>query len=304
MKFITFIFTYPLIWILSLLPMNILYLKSDFFFFLLYYVIGYRKKTVYNNIKTAFPDKSDKEIKAISKKFFRHFTDLIFESIKAFSISKKELEKRYTYKNIEVLNKLYDEGKSVILTGSHQNNWEWAFGLPLKTDFSCFATYTKIQNPYFDKVIRASRVKFGFDGVPTSDFNKNIEYHTKKNHQILYILLSDQSPQLHKTKYWTNFLNAYVPVHTGADVVARRYNFAVANFNVSKPKRGYYEVEFEVITEDVKKLEKFEVIDKYFKIVENHIQKQPEFYLWSHKRFKHKDKYDFWLKNIAKKTKK
>lgn len=295
MKFLVFILTYPFIWILSRFPMSFLYIISDFFYFLMYYVLGYRKKIVFDNIKTAFPEKTDKEINSISKKFFSHFTDLIFESIKSFSISKENLTKRYTYENVEVINNLAEKGKSIVLMGAHHNNWEWSFGLPLQVNIDCYGTYTKIQNNYFEKVIKSSRMRFGYDGVPTAEFIKAIGKKVKDKNQSLYIMLSDQSPQLHRTKYWSNFLGEFVPVHTGAETLSKKYHFAIINMSVLKVKRGYYKTKFTLITENASDYKDFEITDKYLKLTEKNIKKQPQFYLWSHKRFKHKGKYNEWL---------
>jgi KDO2-lipid IV(A) lauroyltransferase len=297
MKFLAFIFIYPFIWLLSRLPMRILYFFSDFFFLILYYIIGYRKKVVKKNLKTAFPSKKESEINKISIKFFKHFVDLLFESIKSFAISKKELHKRYKYLNPEIINKYAEQGRSVTLVGAHQANWEWAFGMPLALNIDCFGAYKKIKNPYFDKIIKESRTKFGFDAVPTSLFNKSMAYRHSKGIQCLYILLSDQSPQVKKTKYWTTFLNENVPVHTGAEILAKKYNSVVVNMSTTKIKRGYYEVKFEVITDSPNKFDNFKIIDKFLDITEKNIKAQPEYYLWTHNRFKHKDKYDQWLKN-------
>ena len=300
MKLLVFALVYPLIWILSILPMRILYIISDFFRFIIFNVVGYRKKVVVQNIKMAFPEKTDQEVHSLSKKFQKHFIDLIFESIKSFTISKKAIQKRYIYKNVDVINKLASEGKSIILTGSHQGNWELSFGLPLHANISCYGAYTRIQNPYFEKAIKASRTKFGFDGVPTGLFNKKLEERVKDGIQSLYILLSDQSPQLKRTRYWAKFLNQKVPVHTGMEILAKKYDFAIVNINTTKIKRGYYFSEFEVITTTPKEFDNFEITDKYLAITEEHIRKQPEFYLWTHKRFKHKDKYQEWLENRKK----
>lgn len=295
MKFIIYALTYPVIWILSRLPMFFLYIISDFFYAIIYYIVGYRKKVVFTNIKLAFPEKSDKEVTAIGKKFFRHFTDLVVESIKAFSISEKEIKKRYTYKNVEIINKFASEGRSIALTGSHQCNWEWSFGLPLFANINCYGAYTRIRNPYFEKVIKASRMRFGYDGVPTVEFKKAIDERVKNKVQSLYILLSDQSPELHKTKYWSRFLNHKLPVYVGAEELAKKYDFVVINMNVTKLKRGHYEADFQLLTENPNELPNYGVMDRFLKIVEPHIQKQPEYYLWSHKRFKHVHRYEEWF---------
>ena len=250
MAFLFFILTYPLIWILSRLPMRILYVISDFFYVLFYYVIGYRKKVVFNNIKLAFPEKSEQELTKISKKFFKHFTDLVFESVKSFSISEAEIKKRYVYKNIEVLRALEDKGKSIILMGSHYANWEWIIYLNEMIRFTPYGAYTRMQNPYFEKKIKSSRTKFGAIFVKTSETVRMMQTNKKNGKKAVYGLLSDQSPRLDKTHYWRSFLGVHVPVITGAEMLAKKFDFSIVNYNATKIKRGYYEIEFEVITEN------------------------------------------------------
>ncbi|MCG8182604.1 lysophospholipid acyltransferase family protein [Tenacibaculum piscium] len=296
MKFLVFALVYPILWIISRLPMPVLYLFSDFFFYILYYIIGYRKKVIESNLRTAFPTKSDAEIKQLTKEFSSHFVDIIFESIKSFAISKKELDKRYKYVNADLINKYAKQGRSIVLTGAHQANWEWVFALPQQINISSYGAYTKLQNPYFEKVLKKSRRKYGFDGVPTQLFYKKISQRQAENIQSLYILLSDQSPQLARARYWTHFLNEKVPVHTGPEVLAKKYNLVVINMNTTKIKRGYFETTFELITDTPNDFENYQITDKFLAITEKNIKAQPAFYLWSHKRFKHKNKYEEWLK--------
>jgi KDO2-lipid IV(A) lauroyltransferase len=161
MQFLSFALTYPFIWVLSRLPMRVLYIKSDIFFFLIYYVFGYRKKVVFDNLKLAFPEKSDEELKSISKKFFKHFTDLIMESVKAFSITEKQIRARYKYKNPELVDFYGNQGKSIIILGAHQANWEWSVSLPLVLETKILGAYTKIANKYYEKAIKKSRKRFG-----------------------------------------------------------------------------------------------------------------------------------------------
>jgi len=290
MKFIVFAIVYPIIWVLSRLPMKVLYIKSDILYVLMYYIIGYRKKVVLDNLKLSFPENSDKELIKISKKFFKHFIDLIMESVKAFSISEKQLLKRYKYINPELINKYAKEGRSIALVGAHQANWEWSLGMPLVLDINPFGAYTKLNNKYFEKVIRNSREKYGFKGYKTSDFIKGMQKNFKDNTQGLYLLLSDQSPQIHKTYYWREFFGVKVPIHTGAEMLSKRFNLVVINYVSKKIKRGYYEVEFQLITDSPKEFKDYQITDKYTDLTENNIKQQPELYLWSHRRFKHKDK--------------
>ncbi|MDT7831541.1 lysophospholipid acyltransferase family protein [Flavobacteriaceae bacterium S356] len=290
MQFLVFIIAYPFIFLLSILPMRVLYIFSDFFYVIFYHIIGYRKKVVYDNLKTAFPNKTEKELKTIQKKFFRHFTDIFMESVKAFTITQKTIQKRYTYKNPEVVNDIVKKGKNIALVGAHQANWEWSTSLPLVLDITVFGAYTKLANKYFEKVVKDSRMKFGVIGYKTSETIKSMKKNYDNGVRGLYLLLSDQSPQVHKTHYWSEFFGVKVPIHTGAEMLAKKFDLVVINYVSKKIKRGHYQVEFELITETPKEFENYQITDKYLEITERNIQAQPEYYLWSHKRFKHRDK--------------
>ena len=290
MQFIVFAISYPLIWVLSKLPMRILYMKSDFFYFLIYHVFGYRKQVVLDNLKLAFPEKPEDELLKIRKKFFKHLMDLMMESVKAFSISEKEILKRYTYINPELVNKYAKEGKSIALVGAHQANWEWSTSLPKVLDINVYGAYTKLNNKYFEKAVRNSRQKFGVNGYKTSEMVRGMQQRFSNNEQGAYILLSDQSPQPHKTYYWREFFNIKVPIHTGAEMLSKRFDLIVINYVTRKVKRGYYETEFQLITDCPKDFENYQITDLYTELTEKNILEQPEFYLWSHKRFKHRDK--------------
>ncbi len=290
MQFIVFAISYPLIWVLSKLPMRILYMKSDFFYFLIYHVFGYRKQVVLDNLKLAFPEKPEDELLKIRKKFFKHLMDLMMESVKAFSISEKEILKRYTYINPELVNKYAKEGKSIALVGAHQANWEWSTSLPKVLDINVYGAYTKLNNKYFEKAVRNSRQKFGVNGYKTSEMVRGMQQRFSNNEQGAYILLSDQSPQPHKTYYWREFFNIKVPIHTGAEMLSKRFDLVVINYVTRKVKRGYYETEFQLITDCPKDFENYQITDLYTELTEKNILEQPEFYLWSHKRFKHRDK--------------
>ena len=290
MQFILFAITYPIIWILSRLPMRILYMKSDFFYFLIYYVFRYRKQVVFDNLKLAFPEKPEVELLRIRKKFFKHLMDLTMESIKAFSISEKEILKRYTYSNPELVNKYAAEGRSIALMAAHQSNWEWSISLPRVLNIDMYGAYTKLNNTYYEKAVRDSREKFGVIGYKTSEMVRGMQKRFSDKQQGAYILLSDQSPQLHKTYYWRKFFNIKVPIHTGAEMLSKRFDLVVINYVTKRVKRGYYTTEFQLITDTPKDYKDYQITDLYTDLTEKNILEQPEYYLWSHKRFKHRDK--------------
>lgn len=283
--------------------MWVLYGLSDVLFFITYYILGYRKKVISNNIDIAFPEKTAKEKKQIIKKFYRHFTDILVESIKAFTMSQKFVEKRYQYKNPELVNKFIKEGRSVALVGAHISNWEWSISLPLVIKGNVLGAYNKLRNELFEKKLLETRQKFGIQGCKTSDFMNFIKDKNENNIQGSYILLSDQSPKLVKAYHWDFFFGQFVPVHTGAEMLARKYDLVVINYRSKKIKRGYFEVDFELITDNPKECKEHEITQKFLRISEKNIAEQPAFYLWSHRRFKHKNSYDAWKKMMeAKET--
>jgi Kdo2-lipid IVA lauroyltransferase/acyltransferase len=289
-NFIIYILVYPIIWFISILPFKILYFISDIIYLLLYYIIGYRKKVVFNNLKLVFPEKSKEEINLISKKFYSHFVDIFIEMIKSFTISKSTLDKHYKYTNVNFLNELYKDGKSVILTGAHYANWEWILGLDASINYKTYGAFTKLNNPYFNAKILKSRARFGVNLVPTSKTISEIDLNEKNKIQSMYGLLSDQSPQLKKTFYWSDFLGVKVPIHTGAEMLAKKYDMNIVLFETQKIKRGYYETTFSLITDNATKYPNYELTDIFLEKIENLIRSKPEYYFWTHKRFKHKDK--------------
>jgi KDO2-lipid IV(A) lauroyltransferase len=290
MATLIFYLSYPIVWMFSKLPFRILYIISDIIYLLFFYIIGYRKKIVLDNLKLVYPHKSETELISIQKRFFRHFVDSLIEGIKTITISETSIKKRYVYKNIEVIDQLYNEGRSVILVGAHYANWEWIIGLSLHTKIAFYGSYTKIQNKNFENLIKESRSKYGMKCVKSSEIIKGIVKNVKQQKQGLYLLIGDQSPQIQKNQYWTEFLHVKVPVFTGAEMISKKFDFAVVNIHTTKVKRGYYESEFELITDTPKELDKNTITNTYLRLTEEHIHKQPDYYLWSHKRFKHKDK--------------
>jgi len=297
MQLLVYILVYPIIWLISILPFRILYIKSSFISFIFYYIIGYRKKMVLDNLKIAFPEKPEKELKSIRRKFYRHFVDIFMEMIKSFTISKKTLDKHYKYTNIELFDELYKDGKSIILVGSHYANWEWIIGLGNHVKYKSYAAFTKVSNKYFNEKVLNSREKFGIKFIKTSGIISTMDKNHKGNIQSVYGLLSDQSPQLKKTHYWSEFFGVKVPIHTGAEMLAKKYNMNVVYIHTKKVKRGYYETTFELITDDVKKYSDYELSDVFLRKTEQQILQKPEHYFWTHNRFKHKDKYEEFLKS-------
>jgi len=275
-----------IIYLTSLLPHWVLYRLSDFNFFFIYYVFGYRKKVVYENLKNSFPEKSHEELKEIEKKFFHHLTDVIMETVKEFSISERAIKKRFKFVNPEVFQQHYDNGKSVMMTMGHYGNWEYGVTTPLWVPQECWAVYGKIENPVFDKYLVRTRERFGFTLFPMEEtYNVMLEH---KQGDKLYMFMADQSPHHAKIKYWLPFLNQETPVHKGAEKLSKMMDLAVVFIDIQKVKRGYYEITAHTLFDNPKETAENEITDKYFEILEKVIQKNPEYWLWSHKRWKYK----------------
>ena len=279
--------TYPIIFTFSLIPLWLLYRVSSFFYYIIYYVVGYRKKVVRKNLSLCFPEKSAKERLTIEKKSYRHFTNIFVEMLKGFTISQKEISKRYHYTNPEIFKSFENNQKSVILLGAHFGNWEWLLIINSQTNLECYGAYTKIKNKYFDNYVKTNRSRFGCHFVQTRQTIAQITKNYRNNTPSIFGLLSDQTPHLNKTHHWAPFFGHVVPVHTGAEMLAKRFEFSIVYMHVKMPKRGYYEITFELLGESLKKGDGYPITDMYLRKLEKDIQNKPELYFWTHNRFKY-----------------
>jgi len=255
---------------------------------LLYYVIGYRKKTVRSNLALALPHLLPKDRLAIEKKFFHHLCDLFLEMIKTMSISRKELEKRYTFSNLELYQNLEKKQKSIALMCAHYASYEWAVSMNNHITFQGFAIYKKINNVYFDKLVHNIRSKYKATLITTKETIPSIKENYKTGNLGVYGFASDQSPKISSVFHWTKFMGVEVPVHTGAEMLAKKYDMNIVFLKTKKLKRGYYQATFEGVHENVKSFPNYQITDTFLQMVEGQIHDAPEFYLWTHKRWKHK----------------
>ncbi len=290
MQLLVFILVYPFIWLLSILPLRVLYVLSDFLYLILYYVIGYRKKVVKKNLILSFPEKSEKERLEIEKKSFHHFLDIFMEMIKSFTISEKEISKRFQYGNVEILENFYKEKKSLIIMPGHYANWEWTVNISNVVPYKSYAAFKVISNKYFDRKMKSSRMRFGAHFIPTKEFTKVMEENDKEKILAVYGLLSDQSPLLKKTHYWSEFMGNRVPMHTGAEMLAKKYNYPVIYYRTERVRRGYYVANVEVITENPRDYKDYKITEMFLRKLEDQIRKEPAYYFWTHNRFKHMGK--------------
>jgi len=271
----------------SLLPFPLLYAFSDLTFFIIYYVIPYRRKVVMKNLRNSFPQKSEEELNIICKKFYRHFCDLIFESLKTFTVSSKQLLKRVQLENVELLEEYYRKGKSLILVTGHYGNWEWpAITLPFHSSHTGTGIYKKLSNPFFDKKLRSTRARFGMKLMSTKEVALFFEEH--KNELCTYGFINDQSPSDPKKGHWMKFLNQDTCLFTGVEKYAMKYNYPVIYGVIEKIKRGHYKLEYRLVADDPSKTNAFEITETCSRINEASILADPSYWLWTHKRWKHK----------------
>lgn len=288
MQFLAYILFYPLLWFISILPFRLLYALSDVIYILVYYIIGYRKKTVRSNIALALPHLSEKERKTIEKKSYRHMCDMFLEMIKTMSITRKEIDERFTFSNLDVYLDLEKKGKSIALMCAHYASYEWVISMNRIITFEGFAIYKKIRNSYFDKMVRDIRSKFQANLISTKETIDIIQKNTNEDRLSVYGFAGDQSPKAGKAFHWLKFMGVEVPVHTGAEMLAKRFDMNVIFLKVRKVKRGFYEATFEVLSDDVNSVPDYQISDMFVERVEKQILEAPEYYLWTHKRWKHK----------------
>ena len=288
MQFLVYILAYPILWLISILPFRIFYLFSDFVYFLVYRIIGYRKKVVRANLALALPHLSDAERKDVEKKFYKHMCDMFLEMIKTMSISPNEMEKRFKVTNLDLVNDYAKKGKSVILVASHYASYEWLLTINTRIDFRGIAVYKKVANPYFDRLVRKIRSKYDTELVETRKAIPTMAQNQRDGILSMYGLASDQSPKLDRIFHSMKFMGIEVPVHTGAEMLAKKYDLSVIMVKVKKVARGYYEATFLPIAENPHDFENFDITEKYLQEVEKQIYEAPEYYLWTHKRWKHK----------------
>lgn len=285
--FFTYIFLTIITFIFQIIPFGVLYFISDLVYFLMYYVIGYRKKVVFQNLKNSFPGKSEKEIIDISKKFYHHFCDISLESIKGLSISEQQILKRYKILNPEIANRFFKQNKDIMVLASHYCNWEWGMlACDKQFEHTCAYLYKPLTNKYVQDFSIKRRSRFGGDFVSIDDTVKY--FGAEKPKPVLYVMAADQSPSSAGKAYWTQFLNQDTGFLHGPEKYASGLNMPVVFFDIRRVKRGFYEVKVSEISDSPKYFPKGKLTKIYADLVEQVIRKKPEDWLWTHKRWKRK----------------
>lgn len=280
--------------LLSSIPFRVLYVLSDALYYVVYYIVRYRRAIVHKNLIDSFPEKSEEEITRIEKQFYHFFTDQVLESCKMATISPAEISGRMRFTNIESVNAVLRQGKSIALYMGHYGNWEWVASVPLHLEKGVTAAqiYHKLSNENMDRLILHNRGRMGGISV---EMRKTARYATElaSTGKVSMIgFIADQSPKKREVRHFVPFLNHNVPVLTGTEKIIKHYGFESWFLKVKRVKRGYYEAEFVQIHEHPEVLPDFELTALYYQMLEKMIREQPELYLWTHKRFKHAVKWE------------
>ena len=276
-------------YVVASLPLSVLYCFSTLISLLMYYILRFRRKVVRKNLCDSFPEKSKAEIVKIERKYYQHVCDLIFESIKYFSISEKEMRERLVYKNLEQARNSLKNGKTIGLYMGHYANWEWVSSLPLEVgDVSqCCQLYHPLENKVFDRLVAYTRERWGGVNIPAGESIRHIVRLKQQGKPLVIGFIADQVPLWQNIHYWTRFLNHEdTPIFTGAERLMKKLDMDVYYLDVRRVKRGYYEAEFKLISSTPKECEEFYLTEQYTRMLEQTINEAPPYWLWSHKRWK------------------
>ncbi len=270
---------------IAYMPLWLLYGISNFLFLIVFYVVKYRKKMVIKNLKMCFPEKNDKEINKICRDYYLFFTDLIVETLKMLTISAKEMKRRIYFKDLALVEKFEKENKSFFIMMGHVGCWEWgSASFQLHTNYQTLVIYRPLRNIFFDDFIKKLRTRFGQEATSMRNTVRNLIRLKDTLHATAFI--ADQRPENNKDAVWTEFFGTKIDFLQGTEVLAQKFGYPVVFAEITRPKRGYYEINFEMISENPKNSPKGEITQDFAKKLENQIRKNPHLWLWSHDRWR------------------
>jgi len=278
--------------VLSLLPLSVLYILADGTYLLLYFVFGYRRQVVRTNLLNAFPDKTFEEILVIEKRFYRYLASLVFEIIKMTNISKQEIERRFVFKNKKQVQQYLDRGQSVLICSAHYGNWEWGtLGIGLNFSADHYPIYKPLTNPTFNNWFKKVRSRFGNKLIAMRQTMRALK--ASKEKPSMFSFGNDQAPSKDESHYWTTFMHQPSSVQLGIEKIAKRTNQPIFYFRINVLKRGFYDVDCVPLCLNPAETAEFEITELHTRFLEEIISRKPEYWLWSHKRWKYKPKQEF-----------
>ncbi|MGV8827804.1 MAG: lysophospholipid acyltransferase family protein [Breznakibacter sp.] len=286
METLRFYIAIPIYWLFSLLPFHALYFLSDGLYHLVK-LVGYRKRVIMDNLRYSFPEKSNAELEEIRNNFYRHFSDILLETLKLRYISRRLMQKRVSFENTEYLEKMYHEGRDVIAVMAHFGNWEYVPAINMYISAQGCDVYRPLKNKNYDRLMLKLRSRFGNHNIPMKETLREIL--SMKQQSIRYVmgLIADQSPARSEKMAYLPFLNQNTPVLMGPEKIARRTNDVVVFFELSRPQRGHYHIKVVPLFEDARNTANFEITKTYLAHMEKMIRQTPHLWLWSHKRWKY-----------------
>lgn len=286
MSAVAYYILYPFLYLLSLLPFRVLYIISDFLYFVIYTLAGYRKKVVYQNLKNSFPEKSDAEIDTIAKKFYHFFCDLILETIKTLTINERALRKHISFDDTSLFEKYAAQNQSVIIVMGHLGNWELGGArFAVEPHHRLYVIYHPLSNKYFNNLIVYMRTRLGNRLYAMSEVLRGMV--RDRGELTATAFIADQTPQPNGA-YWTTFLNQDTPVFTGTEKIAQKFKYPVIYLSIKRPKRGKYVMQCELLVEKPENTSENQISEMHTKRLEQDIIENPEIWLWTHRRWKHK----------------
>lgn len=286
MKNLTYYLSFALWFIISLLPLWVFYRLSNGLYYLVYHVVRYRRRVVYANLRSSFPEKSEAEIERIAKEFYSFFCDYIVETLKFFSMGEKNIRKRMKFEGLGQVKEDFANGRSVSVYLGHYCNWEWISSLGLHLDEQCGQIYHPLENATLDRLFLYMRGRFKAQSIKMDDTFLTILKWKKEGRKNIVGYIADQVPGYNNIHYWADFLHHDTPVFTGAERISKIMDTAVYYIDVERPRRGYYVARFIKIADSLNEHPVFFATEQYFRLLEKNIQRAPQYWLWSHKRWK------------------
>ncbi len=280
--------TYATLWLLSLLPLRALYVLSDLIYLLVYHVAGYRKHLVRRHLADSFPEKSEAERRRIERAFYRWFCDYLVETVKLLTISHSQIRRRMVFKGTEIIDEIVESGQSCALYLGHYCNWEWITSMPLwvSPKAQCGQIYHALENADFDRIFLTLRQRMGAVCIPMAETLRRLAAYRQQKQPVVIGYISDQVPFWNNIHHWLTFLHHDTPVLTGTERLARTAGHAVLYVDITRPRRGYYEAEIKLIARDPRQTKDYELTDAYFRMLEASIRRAPQYWLWTHNRWK------------------
>ncbi len=275
--------------IMRLTPFWLLYVLSDVAYVLVYYVVHYRRHIVKRNLATSFPDKTPKELQRIERQFYHWLCDYFVEAVKLLGISKKELQQRFQVNGAELLEERFAQGRDCAAILGHYCNWEWlsCVGIAFKPERCMGLIYKPLHSQFFDLLFRELRTSQPSSiTIPKNDILREIITLRRQNKRSLLGYIADQGPRMENIHLWLDFLNHDTGVFTGAERIMRKMDNAVFYVKMTRPRRGYYTCTFCLVADHAAQTEEHDITRRFFKLLEDDIKKHPQYYLWTHNRWK------------------